>query len=402
MTLDTLRIGSQVEAMAHSLAQRQREAGERIRRALTTLSATHWQVLLSKETRSKFTGLAAAPLEALDVRRPAPSLGEEYTVVAVDGSHIEIDRHRPVACYLMNMGGARLRYGPKAEASLTSEPRLYFESEDLFISPASGDPVRGGEPLEGLVFHARRSQKEIEHLARGLSEAEPSSFTLGLVDGSLILWGLSGRGVEDYVREALLGKGYLQALRAVERLGEERPLAVAGYTSFPRSTEVVSALRLALCPWEATNCDRCAHHPPTEGRRCMDAAGVLDRELFQSFLAPGQRSALFANRSRVVTECYGDQEVYFFYLRGEAEVARVEVPRWVAEGGWLDMVQGVLLEQCRLGQGYPVALSEAHEQAVVTGADRELFWRIVDQALTARDIWGDGSQKSRSKRTRWV
>jgi hypothetical protein len=49
-----------------------------------------------------------------------------------------------------------------------------------------------------------------------------------------------------------------------------------------------------------------------------------------------------------------------------------------------------------------VALSEAHEQAVVTGADRENFWQLVESLMTAEHLPTPTSAKSFSKRTRWV
>jgi hypothetical protein len=49
-----------------------------------------------------------------------------------------------------------------------------------------------------------------------------------------------------------------------------------------------------------------------------------------------------------------------------------------------------------------VALSEAHEQAVVTAADKEEFWQFVDSSLVEEHMPGFGSMKSLSKRTRWI
>jgi NurA-like 5'-3' nuclease len=68
----------------------------------------------------------------------------------------------------------------------------------------------------------------------------------------------------------------------------------------------------------------------------------------------------------------------------------------------LELVHAVLVDQCRRGQGYPVALSEAHEKAVVTGADRDVFWRMVDESMADEHIDAIESGKSRSKRTRWL
>jgi len=49
-----------------------------------------------------------------------------------------------------------------------------------------------------------------------------------------------------------------------------------------------------------------------------------------------------------------------------------------------------------------VALSEAHEQAVVTAADREQFWQLVESSLVEENMPSLTSAKSQSKRMRWV
>ncbi|TES83229.1 MAG: DNA double-strand break repair nuclease NurA, partial [Dehalococcoidia bacterium] len=92
-----------------------------------------------------------------------------------------------------------------------------------------------------------------------------------------------------------------------------------------------------------------------------------------------------------------------FYLRVDGEIARVEIPQWAAQDETLlELTHGLVLDQCRRGQGYPVALSEAHEQAVVTGADRETFWQLVESLLIGEHLPTPTSAKSFSKRTRWV
>ena len=131
--------------------------------------------------------------------------------------------------------------------------------------------------------------------------------------------------------------------------------------------------------------------------------GLLDRDLFSRLLAPGQRSALFSNRSSVVAKYYGANEINFFYIRLDGEIARIEIPHWVAEDEKLvGLVHSAVVDQCRRGLGYPVALSEAHEQAVVNVADREQFWELVGQILGEDGIFLESSAKSESKRARWI
>jgi hypothetical protein len=62
----------------------------------------------------------------------------------------------------------------------------------------------------------------------------------------------------------------------------------------------------------------------------------------------------------------------------------------------------LVLDQVKRGQGYPAALSEAHEQAVITGADRENFWLLTESFLEDEKLPTTGSAKNFSKKVRWV
>ena len=402
MPLDLSELASQIETMAAELAADEQEREARLERAWQLLRAetTDLDRLRSKIEASRTTWLVATPAERLDRRHPPPSCPSDFIVLASDGSHIDVDRHGAARCYLINLGTAILRYGNAPDAALSSHPTLYASERDLTIA----DPVGSGDlAVEGALLAAKRSVEECRallDLCRGLPPDLPA---VALLDGSLILWGLAGQAQPEYVREELLERGLLQALDALRDLGSQRTLALASYISFPRSTDVVNLLRLLLCPHEVADCDRfCPRSLSTQPRPCDAVAAVSDRALFGRLLQPGERSAAFVSSSSVVRKHYREHEVRFCYLNVGDELARVEFPRWVEERGLLDLAHAVLLEQCHLGQGYPVALSEAHEKAVLTAADREQFQQLVEAALAGRRLSVSTSAKSRSKRTRWV
>jgi hypothetical protein len=187
----------------------------------------------------------------------------------------------------------------------------------------------------------------------------------------------------------------------MKALNRQRQLALASYISLSRSNDVANALRLALCPREVLDSDRDCPDCPT--KECNAISGVQDKDVFFSLLNPGERSALFISPSKIVGKYYREHSIYFFYLRLEDEIARVEIPEWVAlDETLLNLAHSLIFDQCQRGQGYPVALSEAHEQAVVTGADRENFWRLVESSLIDEKLPTLNSAKSRSKKTRWV
>jgi len=347
-------------------------------------------------SRGKTTWLVAGLVDGLNHHYQAPPLPPEFTILASDGSHIDVDRHRSTRCYLINIGAAVLHYGAAPDAILDSFPHLYSEDEELVIVPVG---VKGREqPVEGTLLGIKRAVEECRQLARLAAELPQDSSSLALLDGSLILWGLEA--YPDFVTEALLDRGFLGYLNNIRKLNNGRRLALASYISFPRSTDVVNVLRLAICPHEFPDCDRyCA----TEKRDCDAVAGVQDRELFSNILNQGERSAVFISQSSIVQKRYGVHQVHFFYLRLDDEVARVELPQWAAmDESLLGLVHSLVLDQCQRGQGYPVALSEAHEQAVITGADRENFWQLVESSLVEERMPTPTSAKSFSKRTRWV
>ncbi len=397
--MDLTKVAAQVGSMVAKLKAGGEERRRRLQYALNILhdQSIDPDQLKRKIDASQTTWLVAGLTDGLDRHYPAPPLPPEFNVIATDGSHIDVDRHKSARCYLINIGAVRLGYGAQPEASLDSFPTLYFSDEDLVIAP---DGARGREqPIEGVLLGIKRAVDECHMLAELAAELPKDSSALALLDGSLILWGLAGQTYPDFVIEALLAKGFIRSLEQIRKLNADRRVALASYISYPRSTDVVNALRVAICPHDPADCDR---YCPNKARDCDEVAGVRDRELFASFLAEGERSALFISTSKIQKR-YGEHEVYFFYLRVDDEIARVEIPKWVAQDkGLLELTHALVLDQCRRGQGYPVALSEAHEQAVVTGADRENFWQLVEASLVDEKMPSPTSAKSFSKRTRWV
>ena len=399
MSLDLTKIVTQVTGMIARLKAGSRERQERLDNALDTLhrQADDLEHLARKVEASRTTWLVAGLVEGLDRHHEALRLPAEFTVIATDGSHIDVDRHRATRCFLINIGWVVLHYGSNPGAVLDSHPHLYADDADLVITPPG---VKGREQMiEGNLLGIKRGVDECRRLAELAAELPPGSSSLGLLDGSLILWGLAA--YPEFVTEALLDRGFLRYLEEMRKLNEDRRIAVASYISYPRSTDVVNALRVALCPHEIVDTDR--YCPDCGTRECDAVAGVRDRELFADLLGHGERSAIFSSKSSIVQKRYGAHQIHFFYLRVDDEIARVEIPRWAAtDEGLLNLAHTLVLDQCQRGQGYPVALSEAHEKAVVTGADRESFWQLVESSLVDEHLPTPGSAKSKSKRTRWV
>ena len=346
--------------------------------------------------------LAAEVEESLLGTYPPTEPPADWVVAAVDGSHIDVDRHLPVACYLLNFGGCVLTYGSNPDATLFSHPHLATTPQELYIS----DPTNstGEEMISGALLGLVRTVKELEALAKTVEECPPGLPVLGLVDGSLVLWGLSGQAYRPYVSDAIINDGLLPAMKRLEKLAETRPVALAAYVSFPRSTEAVNAVRCSLCPHDNAVCTQSCNNRRSTQQPCDGANEFLDRDIFQRLLEPGWRSPVYKTNSSVSRESYDEaQKVYFFYVNAGEEIGRVEVPKWVSKNETLlSLTHSLVWDQCQRGQGYPVAISESHEQAVVSAGDRRVFRRLLTDSLERQGLSAATSQKDRSKRSPWV
>ncbi len=404
MSLDLSKTALQIDQMARDLKSRQSDRRLKLRRAIEVVGSFNADDYESKRLQSDTTLAWNAPLvpDIPTARYGPPPLPEDFCVVAVDGSHVDIDRHIAARCFLINIGVSELRYGSRPDARLSSHPRLYASDDELVIRDETA-PSRE-QSIEGAVLGAKRAVEEIRaavQVARDLPEDVP---TLVLMDGSLIMFGLMSYGYRDFVLRELMEEGFVQALEDFRKLANARPLAVASYISLPRSADVINALRLAVCPFEVADCGRHCGGIKTGQRECDKAVGgMMDREVFSEILEPGERSAVFASTSQVVSKYYQGHDIHFFYVHAGEEIGRVEVPSWIAEDeALLGLTHSLVIDQCRRGPGYPITLIEAHEQAVVTGADRQYFVELIENALYGQRMPVYTSEKNRSKRLRWV
>lgn len=394
MTLDLARITTDLDAMV----ERDDEAG--FAAGMTQLESTFPAVeageLRRRLPRAKTSWLLARPHGAFSERVPAPAIETDYTVVASDGSFILPDRHTPARFYLINLGKVVLRYGSAPGAELSAEPTMYYREDELYIS----NQVRR-VPVNGAVLGLKRAVEELRVAAEvALEQPRP---VLALQDGTLILWSLESQ--PDFVRDWVLPR-YLETLRALR----DARIPVAAFISFPASSDVVNSLRVAVCDYpsqgRAVDCDHCRGLIP-QGRvpACDWVPEITDRALFEQIAAlePGERSALFGSSSKILLSYDDDCRILFFYLHTGTEVARVEIPRWLAEDReLLDFTQAAIYEQCQLGRGYPSALQEAHEQAAIRPEERRAVDRLIEEALARKGDVVRRSGKDASKRGRFI
>jgi hypothetical protein len=170
-----------------------------------------------------------------------------------------------------------------------------------------------------------------------------------------------------------------------------------GYLSAARSGEALNFLRLHACPHPQPDC--LTHCPgKTEDAPCQVFAPLRDTALWNLLLQPGERSPLWRSSSRIL-ELYGPHHVYFCYVNVGAEIARIDLPQWVAEDeALLNSALSLTLTQVQKGYGYPVALAEAHNQAVVRGGDRARFFALLEREMIRAGLKNIGTSYKEARK----
>jgi hypothetical protein len=312
---------------------------------------------------------------------------KKYFVLAVDGSQIYPDRHEFKSnCFLVNTGGCLFSYGDCGSVKFFSYPELFFEdqveSQGLPVTKEIVDLFR--EELEFKFAF----QKSVEFLSRKAAGSNRSNF-LCLFDGSLIFWHLQNSSSQ--IQKRFLGS-YLSLL---EQFFNEKIL-VAGYLSLPKNRELVNLLRVKLCD-KSVGGDLCAFKQ--KECPCSPLFSISDRQVVGNFLKPFMRTSLFFSQTSIVKSYPDSLKPVFFYVDVGQEIARVEVPAWVAnDSERLDFVCQAVVDQSLKGQGYPISLAEAHNSAVVKEQDKRMFYQMLYKIGIGHGYKSFISQKSMKKR----
>ena len=395
MALDVLAASSQVRTMAGALAAQAARMREIPDFAADLLRSWHAR---SEEAQAYLEGLEtggiwpfAVPLEPLLSAFSVRGEPRDSAVVATDGSQINSDSHGMVRCLLINVGWAAMSYGIKPHACLSNRPTVYFHDDDLYREDEDGQQREMGDQMLAML----RTVAELERLADLAEEWRERENLVAITDGNLVRWEFGGQSAGS-ARTALLAR-YTGALARFRHLG----VPVCGYISRPNSREVansISLLALRDCGHTSDRCPRCAGRKPP----LCESLHVLNDARLLTHPRPGQRSALFRSLAPILQKYEPADRILFCYLKLEDEMARIEIPRWVAGSEHLSRLLSVVHGQCVRGRGYPVVLQEAHEQAVIHGTAREAFRRLVQTALVGEGVESTVSFKRLSKDLRAV
>jgi NurA domain len=376
MSLDFQQVRVQVQELGKNAPQTQQERSNKRQQAMGLLKAyaQEAEVLRRKVQAVGDPSLRCAlpadinQPEALNAHFSLPGLPSAATLLAADGSQINLDRHAEVEYSLVNVGAIQMRLGD------ASPPRTYIECQ-LFYDEQLYNQTEA-------ILALTRDLKERAMLVELAIKAEPPVITF--TDGPVELWGAKGVSSEESSSYQKSLAEYLEVLFRLYKLGA----ITAGYVDKPAANLVVRLLEIANAkPEDLTNI-----------RSYQPLRGVSDRFLFKDILSPGERSAVFELQSQSASNYKDHLALHFFYLSvGRAEhpsLARVEVPAWVAEDSpKLDALHAVLVDQCRImgARPYPYILHRAHETARVSLEERDQVTNMIAVELRRQGVSVEGT-----------
>ncbi|MFN4292750.1 MAG: DNA double-strand break repair nuclease NurA [Thermoflexales bacterium] len=391
MPLDVSAIRAQISLYAEAYKEARRHREEHLGRLCAPLRADFAQVDMLLETcrqarQRRWAGALFDADEPINQQFPFGQELERYALIATDGSQILPDRHKPFVFAYVQAGCAGLVYG-ELDHPLNEKLRHFKLSRLIEESELFDESTGELKPPTEVVN--QRDLLEIELMAQACRMAREADLQPVLVaDGSLVPFALLTSRNLAHDAEPLL-KPFKAALSVMHECGAW----VCGYIDRPNSNSIARACALAgLSPNEVNE--------QTLSQR--GTAGIFDRHLLEQELAPARRTALFdpgweVNASRYLGEhamraCYVN-----FGEPGRPVIARIEAPQWCAGAAEIGALCAVLWRHSRLGNGYPLILKAAHDEAVVSKQDQRELEQAIEQAMLASGILARASFKQEAK-----
>ncbi|AFZ23014.1 NurA domain-containing protein [Cylindrospermum stagnale PCC 7417] len=385
--LDLTKLARQMQGLSQHLTLEAAASRQRLELAQQHLKkAFEFQEELvnrQEQWRDRIIFANATPIEPLETCIDIPVPPKIHTVISTDGSQISPNHHEIAYCYLINIGRVVLHYGQNKHPILDSLPEVFYRPEDLYVSRQWG--IRTDEWM-GFC----RTASEITVLAELACSVKGEVPNLAMVDGSLIYWFLEQLPMD--ARDRILPP-ILEAWKQMR----EAQIPLMGYLSASRNIDAMNFLRLSACPHPVPDCiTYCPNQ--LEAVPCKKFEPLRDTALWATQLKPGQRGTLWRSNARIL-ELYENQTIYFCYVHVGTEIARIEVPAWVAENTTMfDQALGLMLAQVQKGYGYPVAIAEAHNQAVVRGGDRARFFALLERQMIKAGIKNVGTSYKEARK----
>lgn len=339
------------------------DSGQKMVCLFEFLSGELSQLLVDHALQKKLSELApklGVPLWKGEFGRSqaAKVCDQDYSVLAVDGSQVLPDRHsfRPDLA-LIQIGGIKICYSGSSSASREQKLEL--------IKPSSFGPQA---IFDQTSVQQLRDVLELETALEWAKDARDKPVVF--MDGSLAF--LLSR-FSDPAKTACpsLAKRFLAAFEGFAKAG----IDLVFYTSVPSTKTFSGLIKQAIC--SAAYFDRESCTGRCGQASCNKIYQASDSDLFGATLPEWSASQEF-----VSTICDLSFKTFFVSThnpdgRWFGETARVE---FFGQDKNIEVVLAKVFDQIKKGFGFPVGVAEAHEQAVLTHSDKEVFAQLLENA----------------------
>uniref|UniRef100_B8HYN8 NurA domain-containing protein n=1 Tax=Cyanothece sp. (strain PCC 7425 / ATCC 29141) TaxID=395961 RepID=B8HYN8_CYAP4 len=291
------------------------------------------------------------------------------TTFAVDGSQIFPSKDISIPVALIQIGWFENPHLPLG----TYEKDVWLE----IMTPAELQDTHQ-QPADRLV-NMRRFQLETERLISYIEAQSGNPGCLVFLDGALVA--TFAEAFDPDTRSF-----YVQCLLKLLRASETHQIPLVAYIDTSYASDLVGLV---------------------EQVGQLPAADFLnDAQLFAPLMEWGDRTPLFIcqrggeNGHRPILRDYQEQAeaIGFTYLKTHSGYpARLEIPLWVYEAGLLERVIDWVRGEVIIGNGYPYVIETADQTAVLQMADRQTFYRILQEWAEQENLKLRFSRKMVSK-----
>ncbi|MFN7931625.1 MAG: DNA double-strand break repair nuclease NurA [Blastocatellia bacterium] len=244
----------------------------------------------------------------------------------------------------------------------------------------------GERNISEQAVNLRRFELEINTLCRVMQQiaadaAQMEKRPLALFDSSLVISFVDRLQQEQRTQ-------YTNLVLQLLRCSEETRVPLIGYVDTSYARDLTHLLE---------NCFS-----------LRESEQIHDAQLVNGLLQWGDRTPLFVcargsadKKQQGVLEGFAEYRrgIGFTYLKTHSTLppARLEIPLWIAEQGWLDEVIDLVRAETIVGNGYPYVLETADAAAVISARDRDAFYAIFQKFAEQQRIDLRISQKAVSK-----
>jgi hypothetical protein len=291
----------------------------------------------------------------------ATSVLENRTTFAADGSQIYAEKEISLPVGAIQIGW----FENPHDASQRYEKNAYFEvlsPKDLLENQV--EPMNPETRVGEKRFHAEIAKTQEFLLRKKGWQKRGEKMPLAFFDNTLL--------ISFSLPQTALQESFLQAAVGLVRLSRETKVPLIGYVDRSFSRDLLHLLD-AFDSGDGTS---------TSEKQTLYDATILSFEtsnLRRVLKNWGDRTA-FCYSKRKGLNAFIDAEtdkslVGFVYLQttSDSAPARLDVPSWIYEQGFLNEVLDTVRAECVIGLGYPYALEAADQTAVITVRDREVF-----------------------------